>query len=263
MADAAANDERLDVIAVGAHPDDVEIACGGTLAKLVRQGYRVGIIDLTDGEPTPVSPGPEVRLEEAKQAAATLGVQVRVLLDLPNRRLFDTFEARVALAKQFRRFRPQVVLAFGEKTPLASPDHEQAMRLTEAAFFYSRLTKWDEHFDGLPVHTISSLLYYTLNWGSFGIPPGPGHVVVDIADTLEAKLASIRCYATQFPPSKAYIFERVRAFALQQGQSAGLDAGELFATSRIIGTRDLMHFLGMQPSLRTGPTGSPEPTPPR
>ena len=52
--------ERLDVIAVGAHPDDVEIACGGTLAKLVKQGYRVGIVDLTDGEPTPHSPGPEI-----------------------------------------------------------------------------------------------------------------------------------------------------------------------------------------------------------
>ncbi|MCH7728226.1 MAG: PIG-L family deacetylase, partial [Planctomycetes bacterium] len=81
--------ESLDVIAVGAHPDDVEIGCGGTLAKLVQQGYSVGIVDLTDGEPTPRSPGPEVRLAEAQKAAETLGVQVRVTLDLPNRRLFD------------------------------------------------------------------------------------------------------------------------------------------------------------------------------
>src|SRR5690606_3077621 len=69
--------EPLDVIAVGAHPDDVEIACGGTLAKLVRQGYRVGIVDLTDGEPTPLSPGPEARLAEATEAAKILGVHVR------------------------------------------------------------------------------------------------------------------------------------------------------------------------------------------
>ena len=62
-------EQALDVIAVGAHPDDVEIACGGTLAALVEQGYRVGIIDLTDGEPTPHSPGPEVRLAEAAAAA--------------------------------------------------------------------------------------------------------------------------------------------------------------------------------------------------
>src|SRR5436190_5329043 len=101
---------QLDVIAVGAHPDDVEIACGGTLAQLVRLGYRVGIIDLTDGEPTPGSPGPEVRLQEAAEAARILGVHVRRTLELTNRRLFDSHEARLALAKVFRRYRPSVVL---------------------------------------------------------------------------------------------------------------------------------------------------------
>src|SRR5262245_28456401 len=131
-----------DVIAVGAHPDDVEIACGGTLAKLARQGYRVGIIDLTDGEPTPGSPSPAVRLAEAKRAAETLGVASRVTLDLPNRRLFDSFDSRIALARQFRKFRPRIVIGFGDKTPMASPDHWQAMQITDAAVFYARLTKW-------------------------------------------------------------------------------------------------------------------------
>src|SRR5947207_11716439 len=110
----------LDVIAVGAHPDDVEIACGGTLAKLVRQGYRVGIVDLTDGEPTPGSPGPEVRLAEAAEAARILGVHARHTLELPNRRLFDTHEARLALAKVFRQYRPTIVMGLAGKTPLAS-----------------------------------------------------------------------------------------------------------------------------------------------
>src|SRR5215467_6144342 len=190
--------DELDVIAVGAHPDDVEIACGGTLAKLVRQGYRVGIVDLTDGEPTPNSPGPEARAAEAKAAANVLGVHVRLELGLPNRRLFDSFEARVALAKVFRRYRPRLVFGFGEKTPLASPDHFQAMQITDAGVFYSRLTKWDQYFDGLPVHTISAYLYYTLAFTSFGIPPGHGNIVVDITDTLQAKLEAIRCYETQF-----------------------------------------------------------------
>src|SRR5438132_574141 len=90
---AEAGDVELDVIAVGAHPDDVEIACGGTLARLVRKGYQVGIVDLTDGEPTPLSPGPDVRLAEAQRAAEILGVAVRINLNLPNRRLFDSFEA--------------------------------------------------------------------------------------------------------------------------------------------------------------------------
>ena len=150
------NFPKLDVIAVGAHPDDVEIACGGTLAMLARQGHKVGIIDLTDGEPTPKSPGPEARLAEAQAAAAALGVPVRVTLDLPNRRLFDCFEARVALAKEFRKYRPRLVIGFGDKTPLASPDHWQAVQITDAAVFYSRLTKWDSYFDGLPTHTIAA-----------------------------------------------------------------------------------------------------------
>src|ERR1051325_6561125 len=105
----------LDVIAVGAHPDDVEIACGRTLAQLVRQGYRVGIVDLTDGEPTPGSPGPEVRLAEAAEAARILGVPVRQTLELTNRRLFDSHDARVALATVFRRHRPQIVLGLAGK----------------------------------------------------------------------------------------------------------------------------------------------------
>ena len=83
---------ELDLIAVGAHPDDVEIACGGTLARLACRGYAVGIVDLTDGEPTPLSPGPEVRLAEAKQAAEILGATCRINLNMPNRRLFDSFE---------------------------------------------------------------------------------------------------------------------------------------------------------------------------
>jgi bacillithiol biosynthesis deacetylase BshB1 len=238
-----ADEPQLDVIAVGAHPDDVEIACGGTLAKLVKQGYRVGIVDLTDGEPTPHSPGPEVRLEEARRAAEILGVAVRIHLELPNRRLFDGFEERVALAKVFRRYRPRLVLGFGEKTPLASPDHFQAMQITDAAVFYSRLTKWDQYFDGLPVHTVPAYLYFTLAFSGMGGAPGSGHLVVDIAETLDIKLEAVRCYATQFPLAKAHVFDRVRAMATEFGMAAGFKAGELFASPRALGTPDLMHFL--------------------
>jgi LmbE family N-acetylglucosaminyl deacetylase len=240
---------QLDVIAVGAHPDDVEIACGGTLAKLARQGYRVGIIDLSDGEPTPLSPGPEVRLAEAVAAAEILGVTKRIQLELTNRRIFDTFEARVALATEFRRYRPKLVIGFGEKTPMASPDHWQAMQITDAAVFYSRLTKWDEHFAGLPVHSIAAQLYFTLSFTSLELPAAAGHLVVDIGDTLDAKVEAIRCYETQFPVAKQHVFERVRAMALHCGTSAGYPAGELFASPRTLGTRDLMHFLfGLKPS---------------
>ncbi len=234
---------QLDVIAVGAHPDDVEIACGGTLAKLAKQGYKVGIIDLTDGEPTPLSPGPEFRREEARLAAETLGIDQRVILDLPNRRLFDSFETRVALAKEFRKYRPRVVIGFGGKTPLASPDHWQAMQITDAAVFYSRLTKWDQHFDHLPVHTISQQLYFRLAFEPNVLEGNANHFTIDISDTLETKLQAVRCYGSQFPDEKAYVYERVRGAALIAGAACGFAAGETFANVRPLGARDLMRVL--------------------
>jgi bacillithiol biosynthesis deacetylase BshB1 len=233
----------MDVVAVGAHPDDVEIACGGTLARLVQQGYRVGIVDLTDGEPTPLSQGPEQRLAEAKAAAAALGVHERITLDLPNRRLFDSFEARVALAKVFRRWRPKLVIGLGEKTPLASPDHWQAMQITDAAVFYSRLTKWDEHFEGLPVHAVSMQLYCSLAFHSLQLPSGSGHLTVDISATLDTKIKSVLCYASQFPPAKRPTLDRIRALAEHVGLASGFAAGELLTSPRSLGTKDLMGFL--------------------
>ena len=230
---------QLDVIAVGAHPDDVEIACGGTLASLADRGYQVGIIDLTDGEPTPGSPGPEARLEEARKAAEVLGAQ-RVTLDLPNRRLFDCFEARLALAKEFRKYRPRIVIGFGDKTPMASPDHWQAMLITDAAVFYSRLCKWPEHFDSLPEHVISAQLYYRLAFEPLAIDSPLSRFTVDITETLERKIASIRCYQTQFPPQKEYVFERVESMARTTGAEAGVGAGELFFTTRPLVSQDLV-----------------------
>lgn len=232
--------EPLDVVAVGAHPDDVEIGCGGTLAKLVEQGYRVGIVDLTDGEPTPVSPGPEVRLAEARAAAEALGVHERVTLDLTNRRLFDGFDERVELAKVFRSWRPKLVLGLGDRTPMASPDHWQAMQLTDAAVFYSRLTKWDDQFDNLPPHRISAQLYYSLSFYSLEPPPTGNDFVVDIGTTLEKKMASIRAYETQFPPEKQDIFDRVESLNRSLGHAAGFAAGERLASPRTIGVTDLM-----------------------
>ncbi|MGB7344838.1 MAG: PIG-L family deacetylase [Pirellulaceae bacterium] len=231
--------EPLDVIAVGAHPDDVEIACGGTLAKLVGQGHRVGIVDLTDGEPTPNSPGPETRMVEANAAADVLGVHQRIQLDLPNRRLFDGFDQRVALAKVFRRYRPSLVIGFGDKTATASPDHYQAMLITDAAVFYSRLSKWDDQFEHLPVHTVARQMYFRLAVEPNLIPANAYHTIVDISETLETKLQSIACYKTQFD-HKPQILERVRASAIVTGALASVTAGESFAAARPFAIDDLL-----------------------
>src|SRR5262249_18815803 len=218
----------------------VEITCGGTLARLAAKGYQVGIVDLTDGEPTPGSPGPDVRMEEARRAAEILGVRVRDNLNFPNRRLFDSFEARVALGKVFRRYRPRVVIGFGGKTVLASPDHYQAMLITDAAVFYSRLSKWDEDFDGLPVHPVTNQLSFPIALHGLDMPDAQGMVVADIGSTLAVKLESIRAYHTQFA-NRAGILGAVETMNRYHGLTAGFEAGELFLTYRSIGVDDLLH----------------------
>src|SRR5580700_7394011 len=110
--------QRLDLVAVAPHPDDLEITCGGTLAKLVKQGYRVGIIDLTSGEPTPRG-SDEIRQREAEAARKILGVQVRINLGLPNRVLMDSPEGRFRLGTELRRLQPKVVITMAGRTPAA------------------------------------------------------------------------------------------------------------------------------------------------
>ena len=238
---AAAMNDPVDVLAVGAHPDDVEIGCGGTVARLAQQGYRVGIVDLTDGEPTPRSLGPDVRLAEACAAAAKLGALWRQTLELPNRRLFDSFEARVTLAKVFRQCRPRLVMGLGGHTPLASPDHYQASLIIDAAVFYSRLTKWDEQFAGLVPHTIERYVYFHLPVRTLS-PAEGDRVVVDIGPTLETKLGAIACYASQFA-HRPELLERLRSIAEQQGTAAGFRAGEVLTHTMAWGVSDLMGLL--------------------
>ncbi len=231
--------EPLDIVAVGAHPDDIEVACGGTLAELSSQGYRVGLIDLTDGEPTPGSQSPSERFAEAEAAAKTLGVAYRKIMHLPNRRLMDCFESRIALATELRRVRPKVVIGFGNKTPLASPDHYQAMQITDAAIFYCRLTKWDEHFSGLEPYTIQRQLYFRIPLEPVASLSTDGQIVMDITNHLETKLASIACYRSQFS-KRPNVIERIRSAAIICGASAGYNAGESFTSSRALGTQDLI-----------------------
>src|SRR5437868_5524051 len=191
MAEAEAV-ERLDVVAVAPHPDDLEIICGGTLAKLVKQGYRVGMIDLTSGEPTPRGTN-ETRIREAEAARVALGVQLRLNLGLPNRELMDGPPARYALATQFRTLKPKIVIGALGRTPAASPDHHQAGLIIEASRFYSQLTKWDDRFGGTAPYRVPHLVYAPY---PFEAEPRPAHgtFVVDITDTFEQKLAAIRAF---------------------------------------------------------------------
>ena len=227
--------QPLDVIAVGAHPDDVEIGCGGTLALLAAQGHRVGIVDLTDGEPTPRSSGPEERLARGGRRGA--GARRGAPRDARPSRIggcSTTFEIRVALATIFRRWRPRLVLGLGDKTPLASPDHAQAVAITEAAVFYSRLTKWDDAFAGLPVHTVPQFLTYFLFAGlpqraARPLAAGGRHRRPPGDEARSDRLLQDR----SFRPRRPTCFPRVRAMAETVGMMAGCEAGEVLASSRM------------------------------
>jgi len=235
------DDIQLDMIAVAAHPDDCEIGCGGTLAKAAKQGYKVGIIDLTDGEPTPRSPAPEVRLSEAKKASEILRLAARETLSLPNRRLFDTFENRLELARALRKYRPKVVVSIGGKTTMASPDHYQGMLIVEAAAFYCKLTKWEEYFDPYPPCPVPRIVYWPTRHVDLGLLQNS--FVVDISDTIETKLASVLAYESQFPPGSQRIVDWIKASARLHGVQAGFEYGELFWTPGVQSTDDIMRFL--------------------
>jgi LmbE family N-acetylglucosaminyl deacetylase len=132
--------QQYDVIAIAAHPDDIEVAMGGTAAKLSAQGHRLLIVDLCDGEPARHAARGE-RRKQAQQAAKILGVD-RVVLDQQDRLIQDSVEARLKVARLIRQHRPRWV--FATTNCGIHPDHKAITGIAEGAVFYARLPKWDQ-----------------------------------------------------------------------------------------------------------------------
>lgn len=236
-------DPQLDIVFTAPHPDDLEITMGGTIAKLVHQGYRVGMLHMTIGEPTPRGT-PETRRKELSAAAEVLGVQVCEVLDLPNRVLMDGPDARYVLGTALRRYRPKIVVTMAGRTPAASPDHHQGQLITEAARFYAQLTKWNERFDGTEPFRIDHLVYRPTRIAA-EITHWHSQFVVDISDTIDQKIEAIRCYQSQFDGERLAGLEHyVRSSAGVEGGTIGVRYGELFALPRPLGVTDLVSLLG-------------------
>jgi bacillithiol biosynthesis deacetylase BshB1 len=234
--------EKLDVAAIAPHPDDLEIICGGTLAKLARQGYRVAMFDLTSGEPTPRG-SEEIRVREAEAARKVLGVPLRLNVGLPNRVLMDSPENRFRLATLFRRHRPTVIIGTAGRTPAASPDHHQGHLLIEAARFYSQLTKWNDRFEGTQPYRVPHLIYAPF---PFEAEQRLWHstFVVDISDTFQQKLDAIRCYESQFDADRwVRVQHFITGYNIHQGSRCGFMYGEVFALHHPAGTNDLLAFV--------------------
>lgn len=211
----------IDAMCIGAHPDDVEIGMGGTIAGMVRRGLSVAIVDLTDGEPTPAGTR-ETRLAEASRAADILGVSVRRTLTLPNRYLFDTVEARTELAEVIRELKPRALFVpFAED---AHPDHIAASAIAVAARFYAKFTKTE--MSGEPHYPARIYSYMAVHMRMVREPS----FVVDITQDLERKLEALKAYESQFfaNPANTGIIEMMAGSASMWGALARVDAGEPF-----------------------------------
>ncbi len=226
------------IMAVGAHPDDIEIGIGGTLARAVRQGHRVIGVDLTDGEETPYG-NRNLRAAETAKATEALGLADRICLDLPNRLLMDTEDARLKLGSAMRTFRPDIVFTHHELD--AHPDHVAAFQITRGAALISRIVKIDlphEPWRPGPLYSfICSHLRHNYR---------PSFVLEISEEDLEAKLNAVRAYESQFVVARPegwvedYITTRARYF----GSLGKAVYGEAVLTDEVIGLANVFDILG-------------------
>jgi bacillithiol biosynthesis deacetylase BshB1 len=217
---------EFDLIAIGAHPDDVEIACGGLLAKLARRGYRIAIFDLTRGE-LGTNGDVDTRAREAEAAADVLGVASRLQLGLPDAGLDGRDAAQLhSLVMALRRHAPRVVVAPHPHS--RHPDHIEAAALAARARFFAAVPRFAPQVPAVPR---PSLLWAPDYW-----PVAPSFVV-DIGPVLDVKLAALQCYRSQFERhagsrathlNDAVFLRRVTSDAHHYGRLAGVEAAEGF-----------------------------------
>ena len=220
----------LDVLVIAPHPDDAELGMAGAIMCLIADGWRVGILDLTDGEPTPHG-SPEIRARETAAATQMLGVAWRENLGLPNRRLEATLDARAQLAGVIRQTRPRWL--FAPYWVDSHPDHVAATELVEAARFWAKLTKSD--LPGGPHHPERIFYYFGVHI-KLVVPPS---FVLDISRYWDRKRAAIECYASQFivgrPTGPPTFLDRWRDQAAYWGGTINADYGEPFFSREPLG----------------------------
>lgn len=235
----------LDILVIAPHPDDAELGMGGAILKLQSEGLRVGILDLTDGEPTPHG-SLEIRARETAEATKILGVPWRENLGLPNRSVEPTLAARAKLAGVIRQTRPRWL--FAPYWIDAHPDHSATTELVDAARFWSKLSKTDQAgqqfpLPGEPHHPERIYNYYCVH---LKMAPEPAFVL-DISDFWEQKLAAIACYQSQFVTGREgkspSFLEQLRDEAAYWGKTIGVRYGEPFACREPLGLKSLRELV--------------------
>ncbi len=221
----------LDLLAFGAHRDDVEITCGGTLLRLIEKGYRVGACDLTCGEKGTRGSAAE-REAEAEEAARLMGLAVRVNCGFPDAGVVNSREFQSRVIEILREHRPQVVILPAREQ--RHPDHRETSRLVYDASFLAGLEKLG---DG-PKHRPRKLLYCHTSYED-----RPPSFVVDITAQMEKKIASVLAYRSQFT-EKERAAEWLRARARAYGLMVGVFYGEGFLQREVMQVDDVMALQG-------------------
>lgn len=219
----------IDVLAIAAHRDDVELTCGGTLLRALEFGKSTAIIDLTQGE-TGTRGSAELRAEEASRAAEILGVSARINMGFPDAGIVNTPETRVALAVEIRRFAPRIVIAPSLKG--RHPDHRVTAELVRDACFVAGLRKIEPSVE---VHRPFKVIH-CITYREDHVKPT---FVVDVSSVFERKMEAVRAYSSQFEgatqagevfPNGEALFDIVRHQAAHYGSLIRTRYGEPFYT---------------------------------
>ncbi|MCX6181712.1 MAG: bacillithiol biosynthesis deacetylase BshB1 [Bacteroidetes bacterium] len=233
--------EILDILAFAAHPDDIELSCSGTLIKHIEQGFKVGIVDLTEGE-LGSRGNKEIRKEEADKAAKLMNLSARENLKMPDG-FFDLSEAnKISIIKMIRKYKPRMV--FANAVTDRHPDHGRAAQLVSEASFLSGLIRIDT---GQAPHRPETVYHYIQD--RFTQPD----FIVDITGYFEKKMECVKAFRSQFynPDSKEILtpisgpefFDYLQGRAIEYGRLIGKLHGEGFTTERPIGISSLKSLI--------------------
>jgi bacillithiol biosynthesis deacetylase BshB1 len=232
--------DQVDVLVFGAHPDDVELGCGGTVAKMVGDGAKVAIVDLTRGE-LGTRGSADLRDQEAAEAAKILGVYVRVNLGLKDGFFMCDEASLIEVVNVIRRFTPKVVIANALRD--RHPDHGRGAELVSQACFLSGLKKVSTPENPTP-HRPNTVFHYIQDYTR--VPD----VVIDTTDFVETKMKAIMAFSSQFfdpnssepstPISTPEFLDHVKGRDLDMGRPCGFNAGEGFEILRPIGVDSLL-----------------------
>jgi len=237
---------KLDILAFGAHPDDIELSCGGTIISHVKKGMKVGLIDFTRGELGTRGNG-KLRIEEAKKSADILGVEFRENLNMEDGFFEYSKENILKIAEQIRQYHPDIILANALHD--RHPDHSRAAQMVNEATFLSGLKKVEIISDGrsLPAWKTAAVYHYIQD---YYINPD---IIVDISDYMKEKFAAILAFSSQFynenstepetPISTPEFLDIVKHRCVEVGRLAGVKYGEGFTIKRPPAVRSLKDLI--------------------